>query len=266
MNVDISCQLLSNKEFLLLERYLIKRKVGEGTFGSVYLAVDRVSNSPVAVKIEDPSDKKGSRYYLEFESTVHKSVGKHTGFARFVDFERTPSGCLLAMECLGPNLGELFSECDGIFSLSTVFSIGYQLLSVLEVFHSYGVLHRDIKPENIVCGVHDTGKVFLVDFGTAGRFLKNGEHIPMESGKQAIGTPKFASLNVHEHLTPSRRDDIESLAYVLIFFAVGHLPWNGKPQSEMKRLKQTFEMKGIPSTVFFSLSKQKKNQNNIICR
>lgn len=121
----------------------------------------------------------------------------------------------------------------------------YQLTR-LEDLHDRGYLHRDLKPENIL--LHDR-TCYLVDFGFTKRYChpKTREHLPAKSGKGALGTPRYASLNVHLGREPSRRDDLESLAYVMIYLLKGHLPWQGLPEKSDGIWREVYAVKSVTS-------------------
>ncbi len=132
------------------------------------------------------------------------------------------------LELLGPNLNELFHFCNKKLSLPTVLSIGLQMLDRIESIHSLHIIHRDIKPENFLIGKKDKiSTIYLCDFGLAKRFRDNktGNHIPYKTKKNFTGTPAFASVYTHLGCEQSRRDDLESLAYILIYLGTGTLPW-----------------------------------------
>ena len=111
-------------------------------------------------------------------------------------------------------------------------------LERLQTLHGLGWLHRDFKPDNIMSGQSssDPDTLYLVDFGFAKRYCHpvNGTHIPMKNGKGSCGTPRYASLHVHLGRESSRRDDLESLAYCLVYLHKGRLPWQGVPEHEEK--------------------------------
>ena len=106
--------------------------------------------------------------------------------------------------------------------------IAIQMLKRIEVLHSKNILHRDIKPENFVIGCGSNQHlVYIIDFGLAKYFIRKGEFIPYIEGKGMVGTARYASIKTHKGIEQSRRDDLESIGYTLIYFLNGELPWQG---------------------------------------
>jgi len=168
------------------------------------------------------------------------------------------------MELLGPNLEELMEFCEGKFNLPTVLAIADQCLSILEHLHSAFFIHRDIKPENLAIGVsRKVDQIYLLDFGLAKKYKSctTKEHIPYKDGKEFTGTMRYASVNTHLGIEQSRRDDLESLGFVLIYLAKGSLPWQGlvsenDPQGTKEILKKMLSTsikslcQNLPGTLF----------------
>mmetsp|Transcript_27303 Transcript_27303/g.20438 ORF Transcript_27303/g.20438 Transcript_27303/m.20438 type:complete len:135 (+) Transcript_27303:419-823(+) len=134
----------------------------------------------------------------------------------------------MVIDLLGPSLEDLFKFCGGRFSLKTVLMIAHQILGTIARLHAKNFVHRDIKPENFLMGLgRKSHIVHLIDFGLAKRYRdgKTHQHIPYKENKNLTGTARYASVNAHLGIEQSRRDDLESIGYILVYFANGSLPW-----------------------------------------
>lgn len=131
------------------------------------------------------------------------------------------------MDLLGKSLESLFNLCGRKFSLKTVMMLADQMIKRVEYVHSMRIIHRDIKPDNFAIGINQNKhRVFILDFGLAKKFLSSkGQHIKYKDGKSLTGTARYASINTHIGIEQSRRDDLEALGYLYVYFLKGKLPW-----------------------------------------
>lgn len=174
-----------------------------------------------------------SHSQLTLEYTLYSQLAATKGFCRVYDFGRVDNNVYMVMDRLAFTIEQLFDMCGRKFQAATVFRIAVQLIDRLEELHALGYLHRDINPRNIMVGEEDCSKLYLIDFGLAKSFLQpnSKEHIQRTSGHKFTGTVKFASVAAHEgygrapiKVDQSRRDDLESLGFVLVYLLKG-LPW-----------------------------------------
>ena len=134
---------------------------------------------------------------------------------------------------MGPNLKKLFIRCgSNKFPEKTVANIGIEVLKRLKNLHNKGIQHRDIKPENLCWGYFSSNKnenkksIILIDFDLSEYYLNsNGNHYEYKKKSEFVGTLKYSLLNTINYRRQSRRDDLEALIYVLIYFLKGYLPW-----------------------------------------
>ena len=202
-------------------KYRILSKIGEGSFGKIFQGVNSHTDETVAIKIEKSSDSS----LLKNEAKIYKLLEDNPGIPKLRSFGKEGVFNYMVMDLLGKSLEDCRVNCGGTLSLKTVLGLGVQMLRRIETIHDNGIIHRDIKPDNFLIK-EGSNLVNVIDFGLARRYTdKNGNHIKEETGRKLTGTARYASLNVHRGYTPSRRDDLESIGYVLLYLLLGKLPW-----------------------------------------
>jgi len=228
---------------IINNKYRLQRRLGGGSFGDIYLGEYIPTSEKVAIKFE----KHDARCpQLRHEYKVYRELQLCTGFGKVHHFGTHDCYNVMVMELLGYSLEDLFNKCGRRFSLKTVLQLADQVLERVETMHNRHLIHRDIKPANFVIGYHNTSLVHCIDFGLSKRYRhpRTLQHIPYRDGRSLTGTPRYASINNHLGIEQSRRDDLESIGYVLVYFLRGVLPWQGlKAKTASKKYKLIMEKK-----------------------
>lgn len=231
------------------KKYRLGKKIGSGSFGDIYLGTDVSTGEEVAMKLESTKSKHPQ---LVYEAKLYKILQGAVGIPYIRWYGVEGSYNVLVMELLGYSLEDLFNRCGRRFSLKTVLMIADQILLRLEYVHSKSFIHRDIKPDNFLVGLGRRGNViYAIDFGLAKRYRdpKTHVHIMYRENKHLTGTPRYASINNHLGIEQSRRDDLESLGYVFMYFLRGSLPWQGLRANTKKQKYQKIMEKKMATPI-----------------
>jgi serine/threonine protein kinase len=232
-----------NQETIFNDCYLAKKKISSGSFGVVYFGIDLRTNESVAIKIEKIDGNDDMKSVLK-EASILSLLSDVKGVPKLYWAGSKGPVDVMVISLLGKDLTS-YLKIFKKFSLKTVVMLGEQLINILESVHNRGVVHRDLKPENILMGKGEyNNQTYLVDFGISKVYRdSNGVHIPYRDKKSFIGTTRYASLSAHDGIEISRKDDLESLLYVLIFLAKGNLPWQNLKVTENEKTRKVGEMK-----------------------
>ena len=242
---------------IIFKKYRIKKKLGEGAFGDVYIGSSIENNDLVAIKVEQ---RKIAKPLLETEAFFLYSL-RGLGIPEVLSFGRLRNYNVLVEPLLDKSLFDLFAERRKRLALEDICLIAKQVIDRIQWVHSKNIVHRDIKPDNFLIGRKDPNVIYLIDFGLSKKYKSSttGKHIKFGFTGKLTGTVRFASANALRGGEQSRRDDLESIGYMIIFFMRGRLPWQGVTgNKKMERYLKIYKMKKnvAPEDLCKSLPKQ----------
>lgn len=220
---------------IAFDKYCLQEKIGAGNFGSVYAGYNTRTREKVAIKVEP---KAYEIKLLKNETKIYHFLNGLKGVPRVKWFGCDESNYYMVMDLLSFSLEDKMNQAkQHKFSLQLCFSIGLQILDILETIHNKGIIHRDIKPANFMLKRKESenenenenenknknkDQIYIIDFGFCRTYVDvDGQHMKSKKITNIIGSPLFASISCHELNEPSRRDDLESLAYMLCYFYLG---------------------------------------------
>ena len=246
---------LINKIFF--KKYKVLKKIGKGSFGLVYLCKNINNENYFAMKFEPKSQQD---LILEQESYILYFL-RGFGIPDIITYGHNSKYNILVQTLLGKSINSIFLHDNNKFSMKDCCMIGIQILDRLEYIHSKFIIHRDVKPDNFLIGNPDINNIYIIDFGLAKKFMssRTGKHAKFCINKKWSGTSRFASANSLRGVIQSRRDDLESLCYLLLYLMKGSLPWDnvyGKNENEEILLIYKIKKFMKPELLFMNLPKQ----------
>ena len=229
----------SLKNKILFGKYKLSKIIGKGSFGCVFEGLNILDNSKVAIKVES---KKSSSLLLKLESNF-LSMLKGYGIPEVKSFGYHGNFYIMIQELLSYNLMQL-KQIIKRFTLKDIAMMAIQIMDRIEYVHSKNLIHRDIKPENFVIGSKNHSIIYIIDFGISRKYRssRTGKHLKFQIIGKMFGTVRYASYNASRGVEQSRRDDLESIGYMLIYLATGILPWQGISLKDHDRNKKYLEM------------------------
>ncbi|KAF8350554.1 CK1/CK1/CK1-G protein kinase [Amanita rubescens] len=209
--------------------YRVGRKIGEGSFGVIFEGTNLLNSQTVAIKFEP---RKAEAPQLRDECRSYRILTGCPGIPKIYHFGQEGLHNILVIDLLGPSLEDLFDMCGRKFSVKTVCMAARQMITRVQTIHEKNLIYRDIKPDNFLIGRPGTkasNVIHVVDFGMAKQYRdpRTGQHIPYRERKSLSGTARYMSINTHLGREQSRRDDLEALGHVFMYFLRGSLPWQG---------------------------------------
>jgi len=219
-----------NDLFLKKYKYIFKKykpikKIGKGSFGNIYSVIRLKDKSAFAMKTEriDAKEK-----MLESEAFTLYNIQKGFGIPKIITYGHNQNYNILIETLLGDSLENIFIKRKSKCNIIDACAVGIQIIDRLEWIHSKNIIYRDIKPENFLIGINDPNVIYIIDFGLCKKYRssKTGKHILPKIGLKFHGNFKFSSSNAIKGKESSRRDDIISLGYMLIYLIKKGLPWD----------------------------------------
>ena len=232
-----------NEVPILFKKYKVKKKIGQGAFGSVYLGKSISDNKSVAIKVEKKNVQRPS---LEAEAYLLVAL-KGFGVPEMLSFGNAKSYRALVEPLLGQNLFNIFIQNGMQFSLEDICLISIQVIERIQFVHSHFIIHRDIKPDNFLIGKEDPNVIYLVDFGLSKKYRSSTtkKHVPFRITGKLTGTLRFSSANALRGGEQSRKDDLISIGYMIIFFMRRKLPWQqfNRVKNDIEKYIKIYKMK-----------------------
>jgi serine/threonine protein kinase len=217
---------------------ILEQIIGKGSFGVVKLGLNRNNGKLVAIKTES----KTGRSLLKHENNIIRSCQQacpSRGRLCSRYFWEDKDNYYLVLDLMGPSIDSLHKLCSRSFSLKTTLMLASQMLDLLQFYHINDIIHRDIKPSNFLINYSiPHTHVCLIDFGLAKKYKIKGKQIPFAFGAAQVGSLRYMSKHIHSSIEPSRRDDLYSLGYCIIFMFTGLLPWQEEHIAKMTERKQ----------------------------
>ena len=230
---------------LFFKKYKPIEQISQGSYSVIYEGINIENDERVAIKLESRNNSNENQI-LEREIFYLYLLRHIPGIVKIITTGKTKKYNILIEPLLGPTLYTLFLDHNKNFTIKDICQIAIQCITRLESVHKKGIIHCDIKPENFLIGLRDKRIIYLIDFGLSKKYRsdRTKKHIQFTITKTMIGTARYASMNALSGLQLSRRDDLESLSYVILYFLTKKLPWQGITAKSLdKRYKKIYEKK-----------------------
>ena len=246
-----------NKYPIIFKKFRVLNHLSKGAFSDIYTGINIITKEKVAIKVEE---RFKIEKFLEAECYFIFSL-KNIGIPKVISFGHNKEYDILVMPLLGKSLHEMQINENYNFEFKDICLIAIQVIERIQWVHSQKIIHRDIKPDNFLIGLIDPNILYLIDFGLSKKYRSSvtGHHIKYNRVKKFVGSLRYASVNALKLREQSRRDDLESIGYMLIFLIKGSLPWDNikveNKRSSFYKISQ-FKQKLEPEILCRNLPKE----------
>lgn len=226
---------------IIFNKYKILSKINNGSYGKVFIGESVATKIKVAIKMEEKEIN-----LLKREAQIYQYLIGHPGIPRLKYYGSTENNNFLILPLLGK------STKYQSYSLNDSFRLGIQMIKIIQYVHSKGFLHRDLKPDNFLFEDEKNLSIKLIDFGLAKKYKDaNKKHIPFKSGKSLVGSINYSSLAAQKGFELSRRDDLESILYIILFLINGKVPWDDFNVEDVEKMKMQYSTEPMSKIISY---------------
>lgn len=230
---------------IISNKYKLLNIIGKGNYGDVYIGEHIYFKKKVAIKL----CKKENNILLKNEAKIYNLLQNTLGVPNMLLYGLENEKYFIIIE----KLDSVLERYDNI----NIYNLGIKMIEIIENIHEKGIIHRDLKPDNFM---FKNNKLYLIDYGMATVFLdRNNNHLQEKKINNIIGSINYISINVHNCILPSRRDDVESILYILLYLQNNKLPWSNLDKDKVKIYKENIENNDLIENKLKNLIKYIRN-------
>ncbi len=237
-----------SKNMIINNKYIIIKKIGEGKFGKIFLSKNKYTNEKVAIKLDT------NNILLKNEARIYNYLYNINGIPKLRAYGKENSYNYLIIDLLDCTLIKKRQLNGNKFTFNYVINFGIKIIDIINNIHKKNIIHRDIKPENIMFKNNNGfDNIYIIDFGLSKLYDSNKKNF-VNKENIIVGTYNYISLHTHYGFMPSKRDDLESIGYILLYMYYGKLPWNNL--LDIKQEKQKLINSNIKNNIFINFIKK----------
>lgn len=226
---------------IIFNKYKILNEINRGSYGTVFIGEGVVTKTQVAIKMEDKEVN-----LLKREAQIYQYLSGHSGIPKLKYYGSTDKNNFLILPLLGKSIK------SKKFSIIEAFRVGKIIVEIVEYIHSKGFLHRDLKPDNFLFENETSLSIKIIDFGLAKKYKDfNNEHIPFKIGTSLVGSINYSSISALEGVELSRRDDLESIIYIILFLMEGRIPWENMSYKDVIKIKMQYSVEPLSNLISY---------------